>query len=98
MNHYFFNSKKRKQVNGPSAAVIKYDQESGKVPTVVAQGTGYVAQKIIEAAKQNHIHLQEDSALIENLLQIDLGDSVPPQLYEVIAEIFVLLEKIEADY
>jgi flagellar biosynthesis protein len=96
MNNYFFNAKKRKEINGPSAAVIKYD--NGKVPTVVAQGSGYVAQKIIEAAKQNHIHLQEDSALIENLLQIDLGDSVPPQLYEVIAEIFVLLEKIESDY
>jgi flagellar biosynthesis protein len=96
MNNYFFNAKKRKEINGPSAAVIKY--ENGKVPTVVAQGSGYVAQKIIEAAKQNHIHLQEDSALIENLLQIDLGDSVPPQLYEVIAEIFVLLEKIESDY
>lgn len=96
MNNYFFNAKKRKEINGPSAAVIKY--ENGKVPTVVAQGSGYVAKKIIETAKQNHIHLQEDSALIENLLQIDLGDSVPPQLYEVIAEIFVLLEKIESDY
>jgi flagellar biosynthesis protein len=98
MTNYFFNAKKRKEINGPSAAVIKYDQEIGKVPTVVAHGTGFVAKKIIEAAKQNHIRLQEDSALIENLLQIDLGDSVPPQLYEVIAEIFVLLEKIESEY
>lgn len=96
MTNYFFNAKKRKEVNGPSAAVIKY--ENGEVPTVVAHGSGYVAQKIIEAAKQNHIYLQEDSTLIENLLQIDLGDSVPPQLYEVIAEIFVLLEKVESEY
>lgn len=98
MTNYFFNAKKQKQINGQSAAVIKYDNEMGMVPTVVAQGSGYVAQKIIEAAKQNHIHLQEDSTLIANLLQIDLGDSVPPQLYEVMAEIFVLLEKVEADY
>jgi flagellar biosynthesis protein len=98
MTNYFFNAKKRKQINGPSAAVIKYDKETGKVPTVIAHGSGYVAQKIIEAAKQNNILLQEDSTLIENLLQIDLGDSVPPQLYEVIAEIFVLLEKIEENY
>jgi flagellar biosynthesis protein len=85
-------------MNGPSAAVIKYDKEQGKVPTVVASGSGLVAQKIIETAKQNNIHLQEDSTLIANLLQIDLGDSVPPQLYEVIAEVFVLLEKINEVY
>jgi flagellar biosynthesis protein len=97
MNQYF-NTKNRKQVNGPSAAVIKYDKEHGKVPTIVAHGTGLVAQKIIETAKQNNVHLQEDSTLIENLLQIDLGDAVPAQLYEVIAEIFILLEKIDENY
>jgi flagellar biosynthesis protein len=96
MMSQYFHAKNRKHVNGPSAAVIKYDKE--QAPKVVAHGTGYVAQKIIEEAKKNHIHLQEDSALIENLLQIDLGDSVPPQLYEVIAEVFILLEKIEESY
>lgn len=98
MNNQYFNTKNRNQMNGPSAAVIKYDKEQGKVPTVVAQGTGYVAQKIIEAAKENNIHLQEDSTLLGNLLQIDLGESVPPQLYEVIAEVFLLLEKIDENY
>jgi flagellar biosynthesis protein len=98
MTSHYFNSKNRKQMNGPSAAVIKYDKDQGNAPTVVAHGTGYVAQKIIEAAKKNNIHLQEDSTLIQNLLQIDLGDSVPPQLYEVIAEVFILLEKIDEAY
>lgn len=98
MTGYYFHAKNRKQVNGPSAAVIKYDKETGQIPTVVAQGTGYIAQKIIESAKQNHVQLQEDSTLIENLLQVDLGDSIPPQLYEVIAEVFLLLEKIDETY
>ncbi|HJV17139.1 MAG TPA: EscU/YscU/HrcU family type III secretion system export apparatus switch protein [Bacillales bacterium] len=92
MRNQYFNMRKRKLINGPSAAVLKYENDA---PKVVAHGTGLVAQKIIEAAKQNHIHLQEDSTLIENLLQVDLGDSVPPQLYEVIAEVFLLLEKID---
>jgi flagellar biosynthesis protein len=92
MSNQYFNMRKRKSLNGPSAAVLKYENDA---PKVVAHGTGLVAQKIIQAAKQNHIHLQEDSTLIENLLQVDLGDSVPPQLYEVIAEVFLLLEKID---
>jgi flagellar biosynthesis protein len=98
MNSHYFNEKNRRHMNGPTAAVIKYDKEQGKVPTVVAHGSGLVAQKIIETAKQNHIQLQEDSTLVANLLQVDLGDSVPPQLYEVIAEVFILLEKLNQVY
>lgn len=94
----YFNQKKRNQINGPSAAVIRYDEETGKSPTVVAQGTGYVAQKIIELAKQHNIHIQEDPLLLQNLLNLDLGDSIPPQLYAVIAEILILIEEIEKNY
>lgn len=85
-------------MNGPSAAVIKYDEESGKTPIVVAQGKGQVAQQIIELARKNNIHMQEDSSLVANLLDMDLGDNIPPQLYSVMAEILVLIEEMEKNY
>jgi flagellar biosynthesis protein len=94
----YFNQKKRNEINGPTAAVIRYDEETGKSPTVVAQGTGHVAQKIIELAKQHNVHIQEDPLLVQNLLNLDLGDSIPPQLYAVIAEILILIEEIEKNY
>ena len=94
----FYNQKKRKEINGPQAAVIKYDEETGKVPAVVAQGKGHVAQQIIELAKKNNIHMQEDSTLVANLLDMDLGDNIPPQLYSVMAEILLLIEEIEKNY
>ena len=94
----FYNQKKRKEINGPQAAVIKYDEETGKLPTVVAQGKGHVAQQIIELAQKNNIHMQEDSALVANLLDMDLGDNIPPQLYSVMAEILLLIEEIENSY
>jgi flagellar biosynthesis protein len=98
MNNLYFNQINRRVTNGPSAAVIKYDEEQGKSPTIVAQGSGQVAEKIIELAKKNNVHLQEDSSLLKDLLDIDLGDSVPPQLYGVVAEIFLLLEELEKNY
>lgn len=98
INQKYINQKNRRQLNGPSAAVIRYDEGQGKSPTVVAHGTGQVAQKILEVAKKNNIHLQEDSTLLGHLLDIDLGDSVPPQLYAVIAEILILMEEIEKSY
>ncbi len=97
-NAHYFNPKKSRTMNGPTAAVIKYDTNQDVAPTVIAQGSGQVAKKIMELAKQNNIQIQEDESLISTLLNIDLGESVPPQLYAAIAEILILLEEIEKKY
>ncbi|PYZ94388.1 flagellar biosynthesis protein FlhS [Salipaludibacillus keqinensis] len=93
-----FNQMNRRKINGPSAAVIRYDDTTGEEPKVVAQGKGYVAEKILELAKENNIHMEEDAGLLENLLDMDLGDDIPPQLYAVIAEMLLLIEEMERSY
>ncbi|CUA80567.1 MULTISPECIES: EscU/YscU/HrcU family type III secretion system export apparatus switch protein [Anoxybacillus] len=93
----YFNQKRKREINGPSAAVIRYE-EGDKAPTVVAHGRGYVAEKIIELAKQNGVPVEQDAALVQHLLDLDLGDTIPPQLYAVIAEILILIEKMERNY
>ncbi len=98
MNRQYFNTIKRKQRNGPAAAVLKFDKEVDEAPRVVAKGRGYVAEKIIEAAREHGVHLQEDPVLVENLLDIDLGEYIPPQLYAVIAEILVFIEQMDKNY
>ncbi|MDQ0256210.1 flagellar biosynthesis protein [Evansella vedderi] len=93
-----FNYIKRKEMNGPSAAVIRYDESSGEEPKVIAQGKGYVAEKILALAKEHDIPMEEDAGLLENLLDMDLGDNIPPQLYGVMAEILLLIEEMERNY
>lgn len=93
-----FNQKQRRHVNGPTAAVIRYDEDEGGSPKVVAQGKGQIANQIIQLAKKNQIHMQEDPLLVENLLDMDLGDNIPPQLYSVMAEILLLIEEMEKKY
>ncbi|MCM2677763.1 EscU/YscU/HrcU family type III secretion system export apparatus switch protein [Alkalicoccobacillus plakortidis] len=95
--YQYFNEKRRKQTNGPSAAVIRYEDE-GSAPKVVAQGRGRVANQIMELAKEHNVHLQEDASLLSNLLDMDLGDNIPPQLYSVMAEILLLIEEMEENY
>ncbi|NEU30784.1 EscU/YscU/HrcU family type III secretion system export apparatus switch protein [bacterium LRH843] len=90
------NQTRRRQVNGPTAAVIRYDE--GEAPKVVAHGKGQIASQIIELAKQNNVAMQEDPLLVENLLDMDLGDNIPPQLYSVMAEILLLIEEMEKNY
>lgn len=93
-----FNHKQRKVMNGPTAAVIRYDENSNKGPQVVAHGKGYVANQIIELAKKNNIHMQADPMLVENLIDMDLGDNIPPQLYSVMAELLLLIEEMDKNY
>ncbi|QQE74099.1 EscU/YscU/HrcU family type III secretion system export apparatus switch protein [Brevibacillus composti] len=90
-----FNQKQRQAINGPMAAVIRYDQERDYVPTITAQGRGQLAEKIVAMARQNDIPLQEDASLIKNLIDMDLGENIPPQLYSVVAEILLLIEEME---
>ncbi|MDG5788649.1 EscU/YscU/HrcU family type III secretion system export apparatus switch protein [Evansella sp. AB-P1] len=93
-----YNHIKRREINGPSAAVIRYDESTNEEPKIVAQGKGHVAQKILELAKENDIPMEEDTALLETLLDMDLGDNIPPQLYTVMAEILLLIEEMDRKY
>lgn len=69
----------------PVAIALEYDEE--KAPVVNARGTGELAQKIIDIAKENNIYLQQDAGLIEVLAELNVGEEIPPQLYRAIAEI-----------
>lgn len=98
MKTQYFNQKNRKQMNGPSAAVIRFNEQADNAPQIVAQGRGQLAAKIIELAKQHNVQMEEDSGLVQNLLDIDLGDNIPPQLYSVMAEILLMIEEMEKNY
>lgn len=90
----YINSTKKRQQNGQSAAVIRYDETDGGTPSVIAQGTGVLAERIIQLAQQHGVQMQEDEQLVQHLLDLDLGDNIPPQLYSVIAEILLLIEEM----
>ncbi|UTE73589.1 EscU/YscU/HrcU family type III secretion system export apparatus switch protein [Rossellomorea marisflavi] len=90
----YINSTKKRQQNGQSAAVIRYDETDGGTPSIIAQGTGVLAERIIELARQHGVQMQEDEQLVQHLLDLDLGDNIPPQLYSVIAEILLLIEEM----
>jgi len=70
----------------PRAAVaLEYDGEGA--PRVTAKGRGAVAEEIIAVAEANGIPLQEDTALMELLSQLDLDAEIPEALYRAVAEV-----------
>ena len=50
---------------------------------------------LIDEAKKNDIPFYEDSSLAETLSKLEIGDSIPPELYEVVAEILVFVDKMD---
>lgn len=75
---------------------IALTYESGTTaPTIVAAGRGYVADKIIETAKENDVPLYEDSELSDTLMRLEIGDTIPPELYKVVADILIFVDSMD---
>jgi flagellar biosynthesis protein len=66
-----------------------------EAPKVIASGRGYLAEKIIEKAKESDIPLHQDAKLAQTLSKLEIGDMIPPELYEVVAEILVFVDKMD---
>ncbi|WP_379151265.1 EscU/YscU/HrcU family type III secretion system export apparatus switch protein [Paenibacillus sp. sgz5001063] len=73
--------------NRKKAVALKYSPGQSEAPVVVAKGQGAVADKILQLAKDSGVAVQEDAALVEVLSKLDLDQQIPPQLYQLVAEI-----------
>ena len=74
------------------AVAIKYEPEVNRAPVVLAKGEDYLAQKIKEAAKENHIEIVENKPLARMLYaNVDIGSEIPPELYQAVAEILAMV-------
>ena len=76
------------------AVALRYDQGADDAPTVVASGKGIVADKIVEKAREVAIPIQEDAALAESLAQVEIGTAIPEELYPVVAELLVFINRM----
>ncbi|MEA5025877.1 Flagellar biosynthetic protein FlhB [bioreactor metagenome] len=75
------------------AAALAYDQSGA--PKVVAKGTGEVARKIIEQAIEYGIPIQKDEVLVETLMRVEYGEEIPPQLYQIVAELLAFVYRLD---
>lgn len=78
------------------AVAIKYDPEVYDAPFVVAKGADYLAQKIKDTAKENHIEIVENKPLARMLYaNVDVGSVVPPELYQAVAEVLAFVYHLQ---
>ncbi len=81
--------------SGPKKAIaILYEDGDNKAPKVVASGKGSIAEKIIATAEEAGIHIQQDANLVELLAKVDVGEEIPVELYQTVAEVLAFVYKV----
>lgn len=68
-----------------TAVALYYDGKNA--PRITAKGQGYVADEILAVAREHHIPLHDDAALVSLLARLELGDRIPEKLYVAVAEV-----------
>ncbi len=89
-----FEFKKINSDKEKTAVAIEYVPGEA-APKILATGKGQVADKIIEKAKESNVPLHKDGKLADTLSKLKIGDMIPPELYEVVAEILVFVNDID---
>jgi flagellar biosynthesis protein len=76
------------------AAALKYEV-GYEAPVVSAAGIGHIADKIIEEAEASGVPVIENKELAELLTNVEVGDSIPYELYEAVAQIIAYVTDID---
>jgi flagellar biosynthesis protein len=76
------------------AVALKHDTDAHAAPQVVAKGQGKVAERILELARGAGVAVREDADLLAVLSLCDVGDEIPIELYQAVAELLAYLYRL----
>ena len=77
-----------------TAVALNYDPNE-PAPKVIATGRGYLADKILSKAREEQIPIHKDEKLASNLSMLDIGEYIPKELYEVVAEVLAFVDSMD---
>ncbi|MGL4873198.1 MAG: EscU/YscU/HrcU family type III secretion system export apparatus switch protein [Clostridium sp.] len=76
------------------AAALKYDMNND-APIISAAGAGQVAENIIKKAEENEVPIVYNKELTDFLCNLDVGDSIPEELYEAVAHVIAYVTDLD---
>ena len=86
----------KRQADSMKTAVALAYSQADAAPRVVAKGRGLIAEQIISRAREHGVYVHESPELVSLLLQIDLDQRIPPQLYIAVAELLAWIYRLES--
>jgi flagellar biosynthesis protein len=84
-----------KKSTNTKAVALKYKMYEDNAPKVIAKGKGEIAKKIIQKAKEYDIAIFENEVLADMLLDIEIDNEIPPNLYKAVVDVFIWLYSLE---
>ena len=85
-------NKENKKVQ--QALALEYNPAED-APRVIASGRGVLAEKIIQKAKESEVPIHRDDKLADTLSRLEIGEMIPPELYEVVAEVLIFVDAMD---
>ena len=80
------------------AVALLYDKRKGTAPKVVASGKNLTAERIVATALEAGVQIKEDPDLVELLAKIPVGEEIPAELYQTIAELLAFVYSVNARF
>jgi flagellar biosynthesis protein len=76
------------------AAALKYDSNY-KAPIISAAGIGQIADNILKKASESNVPIVYDKELANLLVNVDVGDNIPFELYDAVARVIAYIVEID---
>ena len=87
--------KLKKTTEIKKAVALQYNINEDDAPKIIASGRGEMAERIIKEAGKYNIPIKENKDIVEVLVQLNIGDQIPPELYRAVAEILNFIYRME---
>jgi len=73
------------------AIALGFKPECDNAPKILAAGHGELAKRILAIARLEGIHIHQDSSLAQILAYMPVGQEIPKQAYQLVAELLAFL-------
>lgn len=73
------------------AVALRYKEGEDDAPKIVAKGLNLMAEKVKQIARENRVIIVENPPLARTLVKLEVGWSVPPDLFQAVAEILAFV-------
>jgi len=81
--------------DGKRAVALAYQSAQDGAPHIIAKGSGVSAEAIISLARECGVYVHQSPELVNLLMQVDLDQEIPPELFRAVAEILFWLHNLD---
>jgi FlhB-like protein len=78
------------------AVALRYNEDL-PAPFVAAKGRGFLAERLLEIAREHGVPVRSDEVLSDVLFVLEPGQTIPEELYEVVARLYAFVMEVQGE-